>query len=275
MDIDINKILEQGINLAMLYVPKVILAIVVLIVGLFVIKSIVKFARKAMNKSSLDEALSKFLSSILGAVLKVALIISIAQMVGVETTSFIAVLGAIGLAIGMALQGTLGNFAGSTLLMLFKPYKVGDYVEIQGHAGTVEEIQIFNTQLKTPDNIVILVPNGAVANGSIKNYSAKPTRRVDFVFGIGYDDDIDKAKGLLKDIIAADERIMDDPAPFIAVKELADSSVNFVVRVWSKSSDYWGIYFDMQEKVKKVFDREGVSIPYPQRDIHVHNVDNE
>ena len=182
-----------------------------------------------------------------------------------------AVLGAAGLAVGMALQGSLANFAGSVLIMIFKPYKKGDFIEAQGHSGIVEEIQIFNTILKTPDNRVILVPNGALSGGSIVNFSAKDTRRVDMTFGIGYNDDIDKAKAVLSSLIEADTRIMKDPAPFIQVSELADSSVNFAVRVWCQSADYWGIFFAMQENVKKAFDKEGISIPYPQRDIHVFN----
>ncbi len=267
---DISKYTDKAVELAMVYVPKLVLAIIVLIVGLMVIKFIVKTAKKAMKKSDIDSTLSGFLGAILSAILKISLFLSIASLVGVEVTSFLAILGAAGLAIGLALQGSLSNFAGSAVIMILRPYKVGDFIETQGESGTVDEIQIFHTVLKTPDNKIITVPNGAVANGSITNYSAMPTRRVDFVFGIGYDDNIDQAKGILERLVNEDERILKDPAHFIAVKEMADSSVNFVVRVWAKTPDYWGIYFDMQEKVKKAFDAEGVSIPFPQRDVHIY-----
>ncbi len=267
---DIDKYIDKAVELSMEYVPKLVLAIIVLIVGLMIIKFIVKTAKKAMKKSDIDSTLSSFLGAILSAILKVSLFLSIASIVGVEVTSFLAILGAAGLAIGLALQGSLSNFAGSAIIMLLRPYKVGDYIETQGQSGTVDEIQIFHTVLKTPDNKVITVPNGAVANGSITNYSAMPTRRVDFVFGIGYDDDIDQAKAILERLVTEEERILKDPAHFIAVKEMADSSVNFVVRAWAKTLDYWGIYFDMQEKVKKAFDAEGVSIPFPQRDVHIY-----
>jgi small conductance mechanosensitive channel len=267
---NVDKYIDKAVELAIEYVPKLVLAIVVLIVGLMVIKFIVKTAKKAMKKNDLDATLSSFLGNILSALLKVALLISIAGLVGVETTSLLAILGAAGLAIGLALQGSLANFAGSALIMLFRPFKAGDFIETQGQSGTVAEIQIFHTVLRTGDNRIITVPNGAVANGSITNFSAMDTRRVDFVFGIGYDDDIDQAKAILERLVTEDARILKDPAHFIAVKEMADSSVNFVVRAWAKSSDYWGIYFDMQEKVKKAFDAEGVSIPFPQRDVHIY-----
>ncbi|EGG98166.1 Small-conductance mechanosensitive channel [gamma proteobacterium IMCC2047] len=205
-------------------------------------------------------------------ILKALLLVSVASMVGIETTSFIAVLGAAGLAIGLALQGSLSNFAGGVLLLLFKPYKVGDVIETQGHIGTVNSIQIFTTVLKTPGNKTIIIPNGPVANGSIVNYSTEPTRRCDMVFGIGYDDDIDKAKAILRELIEADSRVLKDPAYALLLSELADSSVNFTLRLWVNAADYWGLYFDMQEAVKKAFDAQGISIPYPQQDVHMHQV---
>jgi small conductance mechanosensitive channel len=171
----------------------------------------------------------------------------------------------------MALSGTLQNFAGGVILLILKPFRVGDFIEAQGFMGTVKEIQIFNTILKTPDNKTIIIPNGGLSTGSMTNFSTEPLRRVDFSFGIGYGDDIDKAKGIINGLIKADSRILADPAPFVAVGELADSSVNFVVRVWADSGDYWGIFFDLTEKVKKAFDKEGVSIPFPQTDVHVYN----
>ena len=189
-----------------------------------------------------------------------------------ETTlpSFVAILGAAGLAIGMALSGTLQNFAGGVLILILKPFKVGDFIETQGHSGKVRSIQICNTVINTGDNKRIILPNGPVATGSLINYSAEDKRRVDMLFSIGYNDDIDQAKGIILKLIEADSRVDNDPEPFIAVKELADSSVNIVVRVWSDAGDYWGIFYDMQENVKKAFDADGISIPYPQSDVHMH-----
>jgi len=199
----------------------------------------------------------------------VALFISVAGMVGIEMTSFIAILGAAGLAVGLALQGTLQNFAGGVMILLFKPFKVGDVLEAQGYVGSVKEIQIFNTIMATPDNKIIIIPNGSLANSSMTNYSTMDTRRVDFSFGIGYDDDFDKAKEIIKGLIDADERILKDPAPFVRVGELADSSVNITTRVWVNAPEYWNVHFDMIENVKRSFDKEKISIPYPQMDVHL------
>ena len=192
-------------------------------------------------------------------------------MVGIQMTSFIAILGAAGLAVGMALSGTLQNFAGGVMILIFKPFKNGDFIEAQGHTGTVSEIQIFNTILKTLDNKTIIIPNGGLANGSMTNYSTEEKRRVDWTFGVGYGDKTDDAKGLLLELMSEDSRILSDPAaPFVAVSELGDSSVNFAVRAWVKAEDYWGVFFDMNEKVYNTFDKKGLSIPYPQMDVHVH-----
>ena len=251
------------------YMPKLILAILILIVGLWVIKLIVKGISKLMKKKNVDTSLQPFLKSLISATLKILLIISVIATLGVEMTSFVAILAAAGFAIGMALSGTLQNFAGGVMILIFKPFKVGDFIEAQGHMGTVNEIQIFNTILKTPDNKTIIQPNGSLSTGSMVNFSTEKNRRVDFTFGIGYTDDIDKTKATLMKLILADTRIFKDPAPFVAVSELADSSVNFTVRVWSKGSDYWGVFFDMTEAVKKEFDKEKISIPYPQTDIHL------
>lgn len=261
---------DKAVELAITEGPQIVLAIVVLIVGLWIIKRVVNVVNKGLEAGNTDETLAKFLSSLASIVLKALLFISVAGMVGIETTSFIAILGAAGLAIGLALQGTLANFAGGVLVLLFRPYKVGDFVEAQGVAGTVAEIQIFNTVIKTPDNKRIIVPNGAISNGIITNFSAEETRRVDFVFGIGYDDDVAKAKATLMRIVSEDDRVLSDPAPFVELGELADSSVNFTVRVWVNAADYWGVYFATMEKVKIVFDQEGISIPYPQQDVHMH-----
>jgi small conductance mechanosensitive channel len=261
---------ESAIELAMTYVPQLAFAIVVLLIGLWVIKRVIKLMHKGMERSSTEPTLAKFLGNLVSIGLKALLLISVASMVGIETTSFIAILGAAGLAVGLALQGTLANFAGGVLILLFRPFKVGDFVEAQGVMGTVAEIEIFNTVIKTGDNKRIIVPNGAVSNGIITNFSAEATRRVDFVFGIGYGDDIAKAKGILQRLVEEESRSLSDPAPMIVVSELADSSVNFTVRVWVNAADYWGVYFDLTEKVKLTFDQEGISIPFPQSDVHVH-----
>jgi small conductance mechanosensitive channel len=197
--------------------------------------------------------------------------ISALGMLGIEMTSFIAILGAAALAVGMALSGTLQNFAGGVMILLFKPFKVGDVIDAQGYVGTVQQIQIFVTILTTPDNKTILIPNGPLSNGSMVNFSTQERRRVDMTFGIGYGDDLDKAYEVLKRLINADERILRDPEPFMALSELADSSVNITVRLWVNASDYWAVYFRMNEEVYKSFDKEGISIPYPQRDIHIYN----
>ncbi|MBD3646306.1 MAG: mechanosensitive ion channel, partial [Pseudomonadales bacterium] len=202
--------------------------------------------------------------------LKVLLVISVASMVGIATTSFIAVIGAAGLAIGLALQGSLANFAGGVIILLLRPYRVGDFIETGGHSGTVKEIAIFNTILTTPDNKTIILPNGSVSNGSIINYSAQATRRVDWVFGISYDDDLRVAKDIIKGLIEGDERILEDPEPLIVISSLGDNSVNITTRCWVESANYWPVFFAMTENVKLAFDEADITIPYPQRDVHVH-----
>lgn len=261
---------DQAIELLMNYGPKLILAIVTLIVGLWIIKLFVKGLSKTLERSKIDVSLLRFLSSLVRILLKVLLVISVASMVGIEMTSFIAILGAAGLAIGLALQGTLANFAGGVLILLFRPYKVGDFIDAAGYVGTVNQIQIFNTVLKTLDNKTIIIPNGILSNASITNFSTEPTRRVDMTFGIGYSDDLKKAKEILEELLRSDKRVLSDPEPMVAVSELGDSSVNFTVRTWCNSADYWRIYFDMQEKVKLEFDKNGISIPFPQQDVHLY-----
>lgn len=251
------------------YTPKLILAIITLIAGLWIIGILKNSFNKTMKKRDIDESLRNFLTSLISVTLKVLLIISVISMIGIETTSFLAVIGAAGLAIGLALQGSLSNFAGGVLILILKPFKVGDYIEAQGEAGTVNTIQVFHTILKTPDNKTIILPNGSVANGNITNYSTENTRRVDFAFGISYTDDIQKAKSILNQIIQTDNRIIHNPLPMVAVGELADSSVNITVRVWCNKNSYWDIYFDMFEKVKTEFDKQGISIPFPQTDVHI------
>ena len=262
---------DKAIEMIMEYGPKLLLAIVVLIVGLWIIKGFTKQLKRVMEKRNIDESLRPFLLSLLGAVLKILLVISVMQMVGVAMTSFVAILAAAGLAIGMALSGTLQNFAGGVMILILKPFKVGDYIESQGHGGVVKEIQIFHTILETFDGRTIILPNAPVSNGSLVNKSTKPVRRVDMIFGIGYGDDIDKARKVIKDYVDSDSRVLKDPAYDILVSELGDSSVNFAVRLWVNSADYWGVKFDTTENIKKAFDKNGISIPFPQRDVHVFN----
>ena len=267
---DFSSILGKVYELLTVYGIKVVAAIVIFIVGRWVARGIANFIKKMMTKSNTDETLVKFVGSLSYIALLAFVIIAALNQLGIQTTSFIAVIGAAGLAIGLALQGSLGNFAAGVLMIIFKPFKVGDYIEGAGVAGVVEEIQIFNTQLVTPDNKTVIVPNAKMTGDNITNYTTKGTRRVDFVFGIGYEDDIDKARQIIEGIINQDERVLKDPASMVAVSELADSSVNFTARAWTAAGDYWSFYFDTTEKVKKQFDAEGISIPFPQRDVHVY-----
>ncbi|PTN04819.1 mechanosensitive ion channel family protein [Mangrovibacterium marinum] len=256
-------------ELIMTYGLKVVAAIIALVVGLWIINLIVKAFARVMEKKEVDPSLRGFINSLTGILLKIMLVITVISMVGIQMTSFIAILGAAGLAVGMALSGTLQNFAGGVMILIFKPFKVGDFIEAQGYMGTVSEIQIFITVLKTPDNKTILIPNGGLSTGSLVNFSTEERRRVDFSFGIAYGDNYDDAKALLLKLIAQDERIFKTPEPFIVLGALADSSVNITVRVWAKSSDYWGVFFDMNEKVYKEFDKHGLHIPFPQLDVHL------
>lgn len=267
MDTETLDTIQQ---LVLTHAPNILFALVTLIVGWNLIGFAIRIMQKGLEKKGVEITLRGFLGNLANTLLKAMLIISVASMVGIETTSFVAIIGAAGLAIGLALQGSLSNFAGGVLILLFKPYKVGDVIQAQGEIGCVNEIQIFTTQLLTPDNKRIIIPNGPLANGNITNYSAENKRRVDFVFGIGYGDSIDKAREVIKGVLDADERIHKDPEALIVVSALADSSVNFTVRVWADSADYWGVFFATTEKVKKAFDAEGITIPYPQRDVHMH-----
>ncbi len=257
-------------DIVVTYGPKLIGALITLIVGMWIISILRGVIRRQMEKREVEASLRGFLNSMLGITLKLMLWIAVIGMMGVEMTSFIAILGAAGLAVGMALSGTLQNFAGGVMILIFKPFKVGDVITAQGYTASVREIQIFNTILKTGDNKTIIIPNAGLSSGSMVNFSVEPKRRVDFTFGIGYGDDVDKAKEVLMNLIKADDRILNDPAePFIAVSELADSSVNLVVRVWAEAANYWGIYFDLTEQVYKTFDKEGLNIPFPQMDVHI------
>jgi small conductance mechanosensitive channel len=249
---------------------RLLAAAAIFIIGRWVAKMLTSLARRTMRNAEVEDTLGRFLGNIIYTVLLAVVIISTINQLGIQTTSLLAVLGAAGLAVGLALQGSLSNFAAGVLIVAFKPYKVGDFIEAGGVSGSVEEVQIFTTVLKSPDNKKVIVPNSQVMAAEIVNYSANDTRRVDLVAGCGYDDDLDKVRRILNEIVSGDERILTDPAPTIAISELADSSVNFVVRPWVKGADYWGVYFDLTEQIKKRFDAEGVSIPYPQRDVHVY-----
>jgi len=262
-----EKIKDWAIDFA----PSLIGAILTYIIGMWVVKLIRSFLVKLMGKSKMDEALVRFLSNIAYYILVIMVVLAALGKLGVETTSFIAIIGAAGLAIGFALQGSLGNMAAGVMILLNRPFKLGDFVEAGGQAGVIEDIGIFATIMKTGDNRKVILPNAQVTGGAIVNASANDTRRVDMVFGIGYSDDIDKAKALINRLLAADDRILKDPAPTVAVAELADSSVNFVTRPWVNKADYWAVRFDTHENFKKACDAEGISIPFPQRDIHVFN----
>lgn len=255
-------VIPWGINIAF--------AILIYLVGKLVVGMLVSVFGKIMAKSKYDDMLVDFLKSILHAILMLFVIVASLDRLGVDTTSLVAILGAAGLAIGLSLQGSLQNFAAGVMLLVFRPFKKGDFIEAGGTAGVVNNITIFTTIMTTPDNKEIIVPNGNIYSGNITNFSAKATRRVDMIVGIGYDSDLKLAKQTLLDLIAADDRILADPAPQVAVSELADSSVNFVVRPWVKSADFWGVKFDYTEAVKTRFDELGISIPYPQMDVHLH-----
>ncbi|PLW70029.1 mechanosensitive ion channel family protein [Pseudohalioglobus lutimaris] len=247
---------------------KIALALAIFILGRMAVAIVVKVAGRFMNARSMDEILVKFLLSILRWVLLLFVIIAALSQLGVDTTSLVALLGAAGLAIGLSLQSSLANFASGVMLIVFRPFTKGNFVEVAGVSGSVDAIGIFTTTLTTPDNKEVIVPNGAVYSNSITNYSARATRRVDMVFGIGYDDDIKKAKALLEEIVTADKRVLAEPAPVVALGELGDSSVNFLVRPWVNAADYWGVLWDTTESVKLKFDEAGISIPYPQMDVH-------
>ena len=253
---------------------KIVLALAIFYIGRMVVNTVVKITSKLMLSRDMDEILVSFLTSILRWVLLLFVIIAALSQLGINTNSLVALLGAAGLAIGLSLQSSLSNFASGVMLIIFRPFTKGDFVEAGGATGVIEKISIFTTTMTTPDNKEVIVPNGAILSGNITNFSARPTRRVDMVFGISYDDDIRKAKQILEEIIAADERVLADPAPVVALGELADSSVNFLVRPWAKSADYWSLLWDTTTAVKLRFDEEGISIPYPQMDVHMNSGDN-
>lgn len=265
-----NLNLERIWELVAVWGIRVIAAIAILIVGTWAAKLFRKIIEKILANRNVDATIGSFVGNLAYYTLLAFVVLAALGQLGIQTTSFVAIIGAAGLAVGLALQGSLANFAAGFLMIIFRPFKVGDVIEGAGTSGTVEKIQIFTTQLLTPDNKTVIIPNASLTAGNIVNYSTTGTRRVDMVFGIGYADDIDKAKQIITEAIAEDERILNNPAPLVAVSELADSSVNFVARPWAKTEDYWGVYFDLTETIKKRFDQAGISIPFPQRDVHVY-----
>ena len=264
LDVFLTKMIDLGISVG----SKILLAIVVFIVGRWIVRRLNKLLAKILEKRHVEASLSTFVKSLVNITLTLLLIIVVIGVLGIETSSFIALFASAGVAIGMALSGTLQNFAGGVMILLFTPFKVGDTLEAQGHGGTVRETQIFNTILATPDNKIIIIPNGGLSTGLMKNYSREATRRVDWEFGIAYGDDYTKAKAVIARLLDADGRVLKDPAYFIALTSLGESSVNIVVRAWVNAGDYWGVYFDMNEKVYKTFAEENLNIPFPQLDVH-------
>ena len=265
----IQPYLDQIIEMAVRYAPKVLLGLITLWVGIKVINWVSKLIKKSILKRDVEESLAKFLSNLISWVLKIALFITVAGMFGVETTSFIAILGAAGLAIGLALQGSLANFAGGVLIMLFKPYKIGDLIESQGRLGVVKDIQIFTTHLDSPESKRVILPNGAVSNGDIVNYTENGVIRVDMTIGIAYDADIKTAKDALLAVMENHPKALKDPAPFVGVSELGDSSINLAVRPHCHPDHYWDVYFDVYEQGKLALDAAGIEIPFPQVDVHM------
>ena len=266
MDAFLSRMVDLGVTVG----SKILFAVIVLIVGRWLVRRLNKLVNKILTKREVDASLTTFVRSLVSITLNLLLVIVIIGILGIETSSFIALFASAGVAVGMALSGSLQNFAGGVMILLFKPFKVGDFIEAQGQSGTVREIQIFNTILTTADNKVIIIPNGGLSTGLMKNYSKEPTRRVDWEFGIAYGDDYTKAREVLARLLDADSRVLKEPAYFIALTSLGASSVNIVVRAWVNSADYWGVYFDMNEKVYKTFAQENLNIPFPQMDIHLH-----
>ena len=260
-----EEYIEKLKELLVEYTPKILVALAILIIGLFVIKIVVNTSKKVLKKRGVDETLQKFLGDLLSWVLKILLIITVIAKLGIETTSFAAIIAAAGLAVGLALQGSLANFAGGVLIMVFKPFKLGDLVEAQGEIGVVKEIEIFTTKLTGLSNKEIIIPNGTLSNGNIVNYTTEGTRRVDLTIGVDYAADIKQTKEVLMSVLTSHPKVLKDPAPGVTVAELADSSVNFAVRPWCKTEDYWDVFFDVTENTKLALDKAGIEIPYPHQ----------
>jgi len=273
--VDVSVIIPKLQEWFMFYGLKIVAAIAVFVIGRWVAKALKKVVVKVMEKGKVDETLVPFIANLTYALVLTVVIVAAINQLGVQTTSLIAIIGAAGLAVGLALQGSLANFAAGILLLIFRPFKVNDYIEGGGTGGTVEEIGIFTTHLKSPDNRAIIVPNAKMTADNIVNYSAKKIRRMDLMFGVSYDDDLQKVREVLFDILKADRRILADPPPAVAVLELAGSSVNFAVRPWVPTGEYWNVFFDLNETVKKRFDAEGIRIPFPQQDVHLYQEKGE
>jgi small conductance mechanosensitive channel len=271
MNIDIEAILQRVYEYLAQYGFKVIGALIIFLIGRWLAKIVSRWIEAALVKSRVDKTLAKFVKNLSQIVLLVFVVMAALAPLGVETTQFAVVVGAAGLAIGLALQGSLANFASGFLMIIFRPFKVGDFIEAAGVKGTVKEIQIFNTIVNTPDNIRVIIPNAQLTGGNILNYTTNGTRRVDLTIGISYEDDLKRAKSIIESILAGDDRVLKDPIPTVAVRELGDSSVNFVVRPWVNSTDYWDTYFDLTAKIKLALDENDITIPFPQRDVHIKN----
>jgi len=270
----VSKYTDMAITYASEYGLKIVAAILIFIIGKWIVRKLTAVTKSLMEKAEVDQTLTEFAESVVYFVLLLMVILASLNALGIDTTSFLAVFGAASLAIGLALQGSLANVGAAVLIIIFRPFKVGDFVEAGGATGTVEDINLFSTIIAPLDNRTIIVPNAAIVGGNITNYSMKPNRRVDHVFGIGYDDDLKLAKNTLMEIMEADSRVLSEPAPFVAVSELGDNSVNFTVRAWVDTADYWGVYFEMIESVKLKFDEKGISFPYPQMDVHMDKNEN-
>jgi small conductance mechanosensitive channel len=266
---DMNTIIPKLQELAVFYGIKIIIAVVIFIVGRWIAKALKNFIQQMMAKRNVETTIASFICNTSYVTLMTIVIIAALNQFGIQTASLIAIVGAAGLAIGLALQGSLANFAAGFLMLIFRPFKTGDYIEGAGTQGTVEEIHLFTIQLKTPDNKTVIIPNAKLMGDNIINYSAKDKRRVDLVIGVSYSDNLSKVRQVLEDVLSKDNRVLKDPAPTIAVMELGDNSVNFAVRPWAKTDDYWNVYFDLTEDIKKRFDAESISIPFPQRDVHL------
>ena len=261
----IMEYIEKLWTLILNFSPQILTALAILIIGLILIRIVTKLSRKLMKNSGVEITLQKFLSNLVSWTLKILLFVVVISKLGIETTSFAAIIAAAGLAVGFALQGSLSNFAGGVLIMIFKPFKIGDLIEAQGEMGVVKEIEIFTTKLTGLSNKEIIIPNGSLSNGTIVNYTTEGTRRVNLVFGVGYDSDIKKTKEVLLNVLTSHPLVLQDPAPTVNVSELADSSINFAVRPWCNTEDYWAVYFGVTEQVKEALDTAGIEIPYPHR----------
>lgn len=267
------EMIQDGIDEMIRYAPSVVIALAIFIIGKWIVGKIRNGVRATMEKRKVDPALVSFATSLLYYVMLIVVVLAAVQKVGFPVTSLVAILGAAGLAVGLALQGSLSNFASGVLIIMFRPFSIGDFITAGGQTGVVQEIGVLATILKSPDNQKIIVPNSGIMAGAIVNVTAHDTRRVDMVVGVSYSDDLDKVQNVILDVLNADERILKDPAPQVVVAELADSSVNFKVRPWCATEDYWGVFFDFQKAIKQRLDKEGVSIPFPQQDVHMHQAD--